>query len=40
MSAWNRWSAADVLYHVAALVGFAIVLGCWADLRIRKKLIT
>jgi lipooligosaccharide transport system permease protein len=40
MSAWNRWATADVLYHVAALVGFAIVLGYWADLSIRKKLIT
>lgn len=40
MSAWNRWSAADVLYHGGALVGFAVVLCCWADVRIRKKLTT
>ena len=40
MSAWNRWSTSDVLYHGAALVGFAIILGYWANLRIRKKLIT
>lgn len=40
MCAWNRWSAADVLYHGAALMLFAVVLGCWADRSIGKKLTT
>lgn len=40
MSAWNRWSIADALYHSASLLGFAVVLGCWADVRIRRKLVT
>ena len=40
MSAWNAWSIADVLYHVAALLLFAVVLCWWADTSIRKKLTT
>ena len=38
MSAWGRWTAADVLYHVAALVIFSVVLCVWADRSIGKKL--
>lgn len=40
MSAWGQGSAAEVLYHVGALVVFAVVLGWWAHAGIRKKLTT
>jgi len=40
MSAWGEWRAAEVLYHVGALVVFAVVLGLWAHASIRKKLTT
>lgn len=40
MSGWGVWHLAEVLYHLAVLLGFAVVLGWWALVRIRRKLTT
>lgn len=40
MSAWDRWTAAEVAFHLGALLLFAVVLGVWAYRRIQKKLTT
>ena len=38
MSAWNRWTVTEALYHTGALIIFSIVLCWWADRSIGKKL--
>lgn len=38
MTAWNRWTAGDVAYHLGVLVFFALVGTWWADRSIGKKL--
>lgn len=38
MSAWGRWTAAEVAYHIGVLVVFTLLLGLWADRKIRRKL--
>lgn len=40
ISAWARWDAGQILYHVGVLILFAAVLGYWALKRIRRKLTT
>jgi ABC-type multidrug transport system permease subunit len=40
MSAWGRWSPVEVLFHLAALIAFTVVLGFWAYRSIRRKLTT
>jgi len=37
---WNRGSMSEVALHLAALFGFAVVLGLWAHRRARGKLTT
>ena len=39
ITAWNTGSVAAVFYHSAALLVFGVVLCCWADVNIRKKLV-
>ena len=40
MAAWNRFSPERICYHVGLLLAFAVVLGFWALVEIRKKLVT
>ena len=40
MIAWNTTRLAEAAYHVAAIVGFTVVLCWWADASIRKRLTT
>ena len=40
MAAWNRFSLKRIFYHVALLLAFAVVLGFWALVQIRKKLVS
>jgi len=40
MAAWNRFSLERIFYHVALLLAFAVVLGFWALVQIRKKLVS
>ena len=40
MAAWNRFSPERIFYHVGLLLAFAVVLGLWALVQIRKKLVT
>jgi lipooligosaccharide transport system permease protein len=39
MTAWARWTAAEIALHLAALVLFTLGLGFWAYIRIERKLI-
>ncbi len=39
MVAWNRYSAMQGLEHLAVILGYGIVLGFWAHVRVRRKLI-
>jgi hypothetical protein len=40
MAAWNEFSLGRISYHLGVLIAFALGLGLWALVRIRKKLIT
>jgi lipooligosaccharide transport system permease protein len=40
MAAWNEVSPERIFYHLGALIAFAVSLGIWALVRIRKKLVT
>ncbi len=40
MSAWGRGTAVEWAIHLAALLGFALVLGLWSHGRIQQKLTT
>jgi lipooligosaccharide transport system permease protein len=39
MAAWNEFSPGRIFYHVGVLIAFAVVLGLWALVQIRNKLI-
>ena len=38
MAAWGRWSLYEAVFHVAAVVVFAVLLGFWTFAMVRKKL--
>jgi lipooligosaccharide transport system permease protein len=40
MGAWGVWTWSEMLYHLAAIAGFTVVLGVWAHRSIRRKLTT
>src|SRR5580704_4315462 len=40
MAAWNRFSAEKIIYHLAVILAYALVLGLWSLVQIRKKLIS
>jgi lipooligosaccharide transport system permease protein len=39
MAAWNRFSMEKILYHLGVILVYALVLGFWSLVQIRKKLI-
>jgi lipooligosaccharide transport system permease protein len=39
MGAWNEFSPERISYHLGVLLAYALVLGLWARVRIRRKLI-
>lgn len=39
MAAWNKFSPERICYHVGILLAFAVLLGLWSLVQIRKKLI-
>jgi lipooligosaccharide transport system permease protein len=39
MTAWNRGSTLEAIYHLAILVIYALALGSWSLQRVRKKLV-
>lgn len=40
MAVWQRLDAGKVLYHLAVLLLFTLLLGWWGSARIRKKLVS
>ena len=40
MAAWNQFSPARIAYHLGILILFSVVLGSWALIRIRRRLIS
>ena len=39
MAAWNQFSPKRILYHLSVMFVYALVLGFWSLVRIRKKLV-
>ena len=39
MAAWNQFSPKKILYHLSVMFVYALVLGLWSLVRIRKKLV-
>jgi lipooligosaccharide transport system permease protein len=39
IAAWNKFSPERICYHVGILLAFAVFLGLWSLVQIRKKLI-
>ena len=39
MAAWNQFSPEKIFYHLAVLFAYALVLGLWSLVRIRKMLV-
>ncbi len=39
MAAWNQFSPNRISYHLGVMLAYALVLGLWSLVRIRKKLI-
>lgn len=40
MAAWNQFSIGRIAYHLGILILFSVVLGAWALVRIRRRLIS
>jgi lipooligosaccharide transport system permease protein len=40
MAAWNQFSPVIMLQHLGAVLAYGVILGFWALIRVRKKLIT
>jgi lipooligosaccharide transport system permease protein len=39
MAAWNQYSPVRTMHHLATILAYTFVLGLWALVRVRKKLI-
>jgi lipooligosaccharide transport system permease protein len=39
MAAWNQFSPAGIFYHLGVMLVYALTLGYWSLIRIRKKLV-